>query len=252
MKANDCVRPAAIGWRKWNTLPAGAGRKMVFGLVWLAAVAGALLYAPADFLQPENMKALANEAGIFGPLVFIGLYAAGVCLFLPAMAFTALGAVLFGAAKGFVYSTIGAMCGASGAFLAGRYLGRDFTATLPGDRFRRYARKIGENGFAVTMYMRLVNMPFTPLSFGLGLTRITFRQFFWGTLLGKTAGCIAITVFFARLPDLMAGGRWQQLLHPEYLFALLFFAGSFFIPTLVKNSRIGIMLNERAGGERTG
>jgi len=50
-------------------------------------------------------------------MVFVIIYAAGVCLFLPGTLLTALGAALFGPYRGFLYVWLGAMLGASFAFL---------------------------------------------------------------------------------------------------------------------------------------
>ena len=57
-------------------------------------------------------------------MVFIFIYAAGVCFFLPGTLLTGLGAAIFGAYWGFVYVWLGAMAGASAAFYIGRTLGR--------------------------------------------------------------------------------------------------------------------------------
>jgi uncharacterized membrane protein YdjX (TVP38/TMEM64 family) len=127
-----------------------------------------------EYLHPQALKDLFADSGPLAPLLFILTYAIGVCLFLPATLFTGLGAILFGAFFGFLYNITGAMLGASAAFFIGRYLGRDFAASLIGDRLSQYDRKIADNGFTVTLYLRLVFFPYTPLNFGLALTRISF------------------------------------------------------------------------------
>ena len=66
------------------------------------------------------------------------------------------------------------MIGAAAAFLIGRTLGRDFAASLIGDKLKRYDDAIERNGFATVLYLRLVYFPFTPLNFGMGLTKVRF------------------------------------------------------------------------------
>jgi uncharacterized membrane protein YdjX (TVP38/TMEM64 family) len=73
------------------------------------------------------------------------------------------------------------MLGASGAFFIGRELGRDFAASLVGDRLKKYDEGIERNGFATVLYLRLVYFPFTPMNFGMGLTRVRFWDYFFGT-----------------------------------------------------------------------
>ena len=76
-----------------------------------------------DLLTVEKLGTLLAAAGIWAPLAFILIYAAGVCLFIPGTLLTVLGAAIFGPYWGFVYVWIAAMLGAAGAFLIGRYLG---------------------------------------------------------------------------------------------------------------------------------
>ncbi len=55
------------------------------------------------------------------------------------------------------------MIGAGLAFLIGRYLGRDFAASLIGDKLKRFDDAIERNGFATVLYLRLMYFPFTPM-----------------------------------------------------------------------------------------
>ena len=90
------------------------------------------------FLTREALGGFLEAAGIWAPLVYMLVYAVGVCLFVPGTLLTALGAAIFGAYYGFLYVWVGAMIGASTAFWIGRTLGREFAASLIGDRLKRY------------------------------------------------------------------------------------------------------------------
>ena len=210
----------------------GIGKALILGLFLLGAVA-LFRYSPArEFISPAALQELIRSFGPWGPAVFVLLYAAGICFFLPATLFTGLGAVLFGTLHGFLYNELGAMLGASLAFFIGRYLGRDFAASLIGDRLKRYDDRIAANGFATVLYLRLVFFPFTPLNFGMGLTRVCFRDYFWGTLFGILAGGFVLTFFFATLAEVVGSGEWARLFDVKSLFAVTLFASSFFIPRL--------------------
>jgi uncharacterized membrane protein YdjX (TVP38/TMEM64 family) len=189
----------------------------------------------AEYLHPQALKDFIDNRGPLAPLLFIFAYATGICLFLPATLFTGIGAVLFGTFFGFLYNITGAMLGASAAFFLGRYLGRDFAASLIGARLSKYDTKIADNGFAVTLYLRLVFFPFTPLNFGMALTRVTFAQYFWGTFFGIFAGGFVMTFFFATITEVWSNGQWEKLWGWKSLLSLLLFFGSFFIPKVVKH-----------------
>jgi len=187
-----------------------------------------------EYLHPQSLKDFLAASGNLAPLFFILTYAVGICLFIPATLFTGIGAILFGTFFGFLYNLTGAMLGASAAFFIGRYFGRDFAASLVGERLTKYDKKIADNGFAVTLYLRLVFFPFTPMNFGMALTRVTFVQYFWGTFFGIFAGGFVMTFFFATITEVWGTGEWEKLWGWKSLLSLILFTGSFFIPKIVK------------------
>lgn len=190
-----------------------------------------------ETVSPERIKGIISGFGPWMPAIFILSYAISVCLFLPALLFTSIGAVLFGPYWGFLYNSIGALIGASVAFNIGRYLGRDFAASIIGARLKKYDDDIARNGFATVLYLRLIFFPFTPLNFGMGLTRVSFKDFFFGTLLGNMSGGFVITFFIANLAEIIKSADYSQLLNAKTVFSLTIFIASFFIPKLVKKIR---------------
>ena len=178
-----------------------------------------------------------DAAGLWAPLIFILVYSAGVCLFVPGTLLTALGAALFGAYWGFVYVWLGAMLGATASFWIGRTLGREFAVSLIGNRMKRYDEAIERNGFATVLYLRLIYFPFTPLNFGMGLTRVRFLDYLLGTGLGIIVGVFIFTFFFGTLKEIWAGGNWGQLVSFNVFFSVGLFIFSFFIPKIIRKFR---------------
>jgi len=192
-------------------------------------------YSPlSGLLTADKLSALLDKAGFWAPIAYIIIYAAGVCLFVPGTILTALGAAVFGPYWGFVYVWMGAMAGASLAFLIGRYLGRDFAAALIGNRLKKYDEAVGRNGFATVLYLRLVYFPFTPVNFGMGLTRVRFRDYFAGTGLGILVGTFIFTFFIGTVKEALANGSWNDLLTWQIFLALGLFIFSFFIPRIIR------------------
>ena len=209
--------------------------------VLLAFIVGAILlvrFTPlTDYLTAESLGRFLDAAGMWAPLVFVVIYAAGICLFIPGTLLTALGAAIFGAYWGFVYVWVGAMIGASAAFWIGRTLGREFAASLIGDRLKRYDDAIERNGFATTLYLRLVYFPFTPMNFGMGLTKVRFRDYVFGTGVGILVGTFIFTFFVGTLRDVLMTRNWGDLLSFKVFFSLGLFVFSFFIPKIIKKLR---------------
>jgi uncharacterized membrane protein YdjX (TVP38/TMEM64 family) len=204
----------------------------------LAFVVSALLlvrYTPLRSLfTAESLRQIMDSVGVFwAPVLYMLLYAVGVCLFLPGTLLTGLGAAIFGAYWGFVYVWTGAMLGAGAAFFIGRFLGRDFAASLIGGKLKKYDDAIERNGFATVLYLRLIYFPFTPMNFGMGLTRVRFRDYMVGTGLGIMVGTFIFTFFIGTLKDIFDSGDWGALFSFKVFFSIAIFIFSFFIPKII-------------------
>jgi len=212
--------------------------KAVILVLFIAIAIFVVRFTPVkDFLTAETLGGLLDRAGIWAPVAFILVYAVGVCLFVPGTLITAMGAAIFGPYRGFLYVWVGAMIGASAAFFVGRSLGREFAASLTGDRLRKYDDAIERNGFATVLYLRLVYFPFTPMNFGMGLTKVRFRDYFFGTGLGIIVGTFIFTFFVGTVKQVWVSGDWGELLSFKVFFSVALFVFSFFIPKLVTRLR---------------
>ncbi|UCD89537.1 MAG: TVP38/TMEM64 family protein [Desulfobacterales bacterium] len=213
-------------------------KAVVKAVIFVAFIIGAIVlirFTPIkNYLTAEDLSRFLETAGIWAPIVYIILYAVGVCLFLPGTLLTGLGAAIFGAYWGFLYVWIGAMFGASAAFYIGRTLGRDFAASLIGDRLKKYDDAIERNGFATVLYLRLIYFPFTPMNFGMGLTKVHFKDYVFGTGLGIIVGTFIFTFFIGTLKDVWASGNWGELISFKVFFSIGLFIFSFFIPKIIK------------------
>ncbi|MBW1841059.1 MAG: TVP38/TMEM64 family protein [Deltaproteobacteria bacterium] len=209
--------------------------KAVILLVFIVSAIFTIRFTPVKhYLTPDALGHFLERAGFWAPLVYIVIYAVGVCLFVPGTLLTGLGAAIFGAYRGFAYVWIGAMIGAGGAFFIGRTLGRDFAASLVGDRLKKYDDAIERNGFATVLYLRLVYFPFTPMNFGMGLTKVRFWDYLAGTGLGIIVGTFIFTLFIGTLKDVWASGNWGELISFKVFFSIGLFVFSFFIPKIIK------------------
>ena len=207
-------------------------------IVFVAFIAGAIFlirFTPVkNYLTADALGSFLEGAGLWAPVVYMMIYAVGVCLFVPGTLLTGLGAAIFGAYWGFLYVWIGAMMGAGAAFFIGRTLGRDFAASLVGDKLKKYDDAIKRNGFATVLYLRLVYFPFTPMNFGMGLTKVRFWDYIAGTGLGIIVGTFIFTFFIGTLKDVWVSGNWGELISFKVFFSIGLFIFSFFIPKIIK------------------
>ena len=226
---NEIQRAAPTKSRKGGVLKALAFLAFIIAAVYVVR------FTPVKgFLTAEALGGFLDRAGIWAPIAYVVVYAVGVCLFVPGTLLTGLGAAIFGPYRGFVYVWIGAMAGSSAAFIIARTLGREFAASLIGDLLKKYDDAIERNGFATVLYLRLVYFPFTPMNFGMGITKVRFRDYFFGTGLGIIVGTFIFTFFIGTVRDVWVSGNWGELISFKIFFSVALFVFSLFIPKIIK------------------
>ncbi|MEM8807720.1 MAG: TVP38/TMEM64 family protein [Cyanobacteria bacterium P01_G01_bin.38] len=141
-----------------------------------------------------------DNLGIIAPLVFIGLYIAVTVAFLPASIVTLGAGVVFGVVKGSLFVFVGAMLGATAAFLVGRYVARDWIAkkVANNEKFQAIDEAIGREGRKIIFLIRLSPaFPFNLLNYALGLTKVSLKDYVLGTV-----GILPGTIMYVYLGSL--------------------------------------------------
>lgn len=153
-------------------------------------------------LRGQLVDALAwiDSLGAVAPIIFILLYVVITVAFVPASVVTLGAGVVFGVVKGSLYVFIGAMLGATAAFLVGRYLARGWVSKrVAGNaKFKALDEAIGREGRKIIFLIRLSPaFPFNLLNYGLGLTKVSLKDYVLGT-----TGIIPGTIMYVYLGSL--------------------------------------------------
>jgi len=198
--------------------------KIVIVLAFVA-ISGWLLWAHSEWFEnPSLVKLEVLSWGIWGPVIYVLLYAVGPSFLIPGAVMTIAGGLAFGTLWGSVYSLIGADAGALIAFAAGRFLGRSFVEHLIGARFEKLLAQIGRHGFQIIFYLRLVPLiPYNALNLLAGASPITFRDYLWASVIGMVPG----TILFAFLGDALWHPASPRFFLALSLIAVCFAAGEF-------------------------
>jgi uncharacterized membrane protein YdjX (TVP38/TMEM64 family) len=227
------------------------------GLAKLLALGALIGIAVLAYRRPEVRSALSREGvvafvrgtGEWGPAVFVLLYALWVSLALPAIVVTGAASLLFPVFPAVASIVVGATLGAVIAFLTARFAGREFVARMLRGRVASWDEGLARNGFLFVLYSRLLYMPFTYYNFAAGLTKVSLRDFFWGTFLGVIPGTFIWVLFFGRLKELAdrasqaagVGAGIREALSllvssPRYLVPVMLLVASIVIPVAVKRT----------------
>ena len=176
--------------------------------------------------------------GIWKAPIFILATATSVLFFIPASVMVLLGSVLFGAIKGFFFSLAGCLIGASCSFIFARTIGRELIKSKLGDRLQKYDTVLNKHAFRTVLYLRLLQVPFAPLNFSLGLTGVNFKEFFYGTALGISFGLFTLVFMGEFLSEIFISGKLNSLsLNKIFLNILILVSLFIFIvltPLLIK------------------
>jgi uncharacterized membrane protein YdjX (TVP38/TMEM64 family) len=207
--------------------------RIVLALTLAAGIIAAFFYR--DRLSFEALDNAIREAGLWGPLLFMALYAIATVLFLPGSILTFAGGALFGPLAGTFYNLTGATLGATLAFLVARHLASEWAARKAGDRMKQLMQGVQEEGWRFVAFTRLVPLfPFFLLNYALGLTRIRLAHYILATYIFMLPGAFAFTYigYAGREVAQGAEGMIQKV-----LIALGLVAALVFLPRFIKRFR---------------
>lgn len=164
-------------------------RAVIFGLFVAVAVVVGLL---VDLPDVEEVRESIDEAGLVGALLFAVVYGAITLTPAPKAVLSIAAGTLFGFWQAIPLVILGAMIGATIAFVLGRALGRDAVEKYVGARIDRVDALLTERGLPAVIAVRLVPViPFTVINYASGLTGLRRRDYLIGTAIGMLPGIAA-------------------------------------------------------------
>ena len=142
--------------------------------------------------QQATVEAWRAAQPITAALVFFVAYVAVTGLSLPGAAvMTLVGGAVFGLLWGLLLVSFASSLGATLAFLASRFLLRDWVQQHFGDRLRAINSGVEKEGGFYLFTLRLVPaFPFFVINLLMGLTPIKTRTFYWVSQIGMFAGTV--------------------------------------------------------------
>ena len=164
----------------------------------ILVVALAVLLAAAAYLPVRDWMEFLIEWARINPRVagasfVLAFVIAAVCM-VPGSPLMLVAGMVFGVAAGLPLVSLGSTLGAACAFLAGRFLARDWVesklAARP--RLRALDSAIEHRGWLIVLLARLsIVIPYNLLNYALGLTRVRFGAYVLSTWAGMLPACLA-------------------------------------------------------------
>lgn len=191
------------------------GKLVVAGLVAVGIGAFFALdldrYLSLDFLRVQQaaIEAQVRQNPLSAGAAFFLVYVAVTGLSLPGAAVMTLAAgAVFGLLWGFVIVSFASSIGATLAFLASRFLLRDWVQRRFGDKLAAINAGVQKEGAFYLFALRLVPLfPFFAINLAMGLTPIRTWTFYWVSQVGMLAGTILYVYAGAQLGEFQV--TWQ-------------------------------------------
>jgi uncharacterized membrane protein YdjX (TVP38/TMEM64 family) len=193
----------------------------VLGLLIITSIAIVVWYfSLASYINLEKVRQWVDASGSFAAIIFIGLCIVGVVLHLPEMILIAIGGILFGTVRGFIYGWIGSIAGSTITFLFVRYFMKDVFQRKVADRFKSL-QNIDEHfvkhGFRTMLLLRLFLFMSPPINWFIAVTQVKFLQYFAGSVIGIIPGVVIV----AYAADNIAGVKsFHDLITPQHIIAV--------------------------------
>ena len=177
--------------------------KVLFGIIILILLCWLVKAQFHNFKQftPDTVRDFLDTFGKKAAIVYILAYALNTILPFPPLAILSLTAGLaFGKLWGAVYLMTGAMLGASVAFFLSRLLAKSIVEKALKGKIKDFDEAMKTKGFVTVLFFRLIPIiPHEVLNYASGLTKISFRDYFFATLIGIIPGVIINAYFGGEL-----------------------------------------------------
>jgi uncharacterized membrane protein YdjX (TVP38/TMEM64 family) len=166
-------------------------------LIALALVAIALFaagHASGFSSRATEARALILRSGGWGVLLYAALFALGVLIHIPGMAFVATGVILWGRVQGGVYAYAGALAATLVSFVLVRAIGGQPLAELRGPRIRAILDRLKSRPILAVAAVRALTMTLPAANYTLALSSVSLPAYLVGSALGLIPSVAVVTV----------------------------------------------------------
>ncbi len=172
---------------------------------------------------------------MWGPLVYMVIYAIRPLILFPATLLTALSGALFGFWWGVLYTILGENASANFAYWIGRFFGKDLK--LEDTIIGKWVEALRKNSFETVLLMRLFYVPFDLTNYGSGIVKAKWNQYFFATLIGIMPGLTTFVALGAAvdLEEFRTMGLSFDAFDPKFLaLSITIFIVSLFLSRMLK------------------
>ena len=195
-----------FSWRPVILLSAVVGVFLIGLALWHSGGSDTL----PDLRDVSSWMAPHRRAWYALPLVVAIFTVLGLIL-VPVLLMIAATGLAFGPWLGPLYAMAGSLSSASVGFAIGRTLGRKRVERIGGRRVARINRALERNGTLAVFFLRKVPAPFMVANIVIGASKVRYRDFILGTVLGMLALVVALAGFGYQISSAVRDPTWTKL-----------------------------------------
>ena len=163
------------------------------------------IFGVFDFLHDrERIESFFNDSGLFGAVLYVLAFVAAQPLSLPGAALIIPATFVWDWWEVFAYSMLGGIIASSLGFSISRWLAQDWVRRRLPQRFIGWEKRFVDHALLSTIALRLVTGYAPAADWFLGISKVRWREFIIGTILGL----IPATFLFSYYGDDTV--RWVQ------------------------------------------
>lgn len=185
--------------------PVSLRRLLLFVLATTALVGLAFGLGLADYVGDEDrLQATVDDAGLWGPLLYLGLMILLVPLNVPGLVFVIPVTALFGTLGGILLALTGGFLASAVGIVAARHIGRPHLQTRLPPRIARWEARFAARGFWAVAVLRSFTFLTQPVDWLCGLSSIPMRTALAGTFVGLIPPTVVVALGGGGLVDLLS------------------------------------------------
>lgn len=186
-----------------------SSRNKIIMVCALIASSIALLMVCVNHLPTAAFRDSINAMGYWAPVGFVAIFTITTALGAPTSILSVMGGAIFGGVIGTGLAVVSVTSGATASFLFTRYYAKEFVMQRFGKKpwFVKLNNGLDKSGLYFVMFVRMVPVfPFNGTNFAAGVTGVSFRDYFFGTLLGVIPANIIFANAASQAMEAVSGG----------------------------------------------
>lgn len=199
------------------------GLAIIIVIILISIFKFRLLFQHINF---RYLKHYILSYGKFSSIIFIIIYSLKPIVFIiPASLLSIVAGNIFGSFYAFIFSMVGCFFSATLAFFLARALGKPFVDKVLKGKIVKIDSNVEKHGFLIMLLMRLCFVfPFDGLSYACGLTKVKYKDF----ILGSVLGIIPEIIVYSYIGKNIGKHFFKKLIIPIILILLIALTSYYF------------------------